>query len=216
MVWRGRNDHPDDERRQDYGDEERPSAVGARIESIISAAEQAAAGIRQDAEERARRYYDQSRQRADDVAADRIREVSDLTDGLIKRARQVARQSDDLISALEEAGRQVMSTARPGNRDRAAEPEAGGADPLAPPAPSREPEPPVAPPDRYEPSVPEREPEPEPAPEPSSRPAPVSEGARLLATQMAVAGSSREQIARRLNDEFGIRDASAILNEIGV
>jgi hypothetical protein len=33
---------------------------------------------------------------------------------------------------------------------------------------------------------------------------------------MAVAGSSREEIARRLNDEFGISDASAILDEIGV
>jgi hypothetical protein len=44
----------------------------------------------------------------------------------------------------------------------------------------------------------------------------VSEGARLLATQMAVAGSTRDEIAWRLREEFGIHDATAILDEIGL
>jgi hypothetical protein len=44
----------------------------------------------------------------------------------------------------------------------------------------------------------------------------VSEGARLLATQMAVAGSTRDEIAWRLREEFGINDATAILDEIGL
>jgi hypothetical protein len=44
----------------------------------------------------------------------------------------------------------------------------------------------------------------------------VSDGARLLATQMAVAGSSRDEIAYRLHEEFGIQDATAILDEIGI
>jgi hypothetical protein len=44
----------------------------------------------------------------------------------------------------------------------------------------------------------------------------VSEGARLLATQMAVAGSTRDEIAWRLREEFAIHDASAILDEIGI
>lgn len=39
-------------------------------------------------------------------------------------------------------------------------------------------------------------------------------GARLLATQMAVSGSSREEIANRLRTEFGIEDSTAILDAI--
>jgi cell division septum initiation protein DivIVA len=39
-------------------------------------------------------------------------------------------------------------------------------------------------------------------------------GARLLATQMAVSGSSREDIAGRLRTEFGIEDSTAILDAI--
>lgn len=223
MVWRSRNDDPEDERRDADRDEGERSTIGSRIESIIAAAEQAAAGIRQDAEENARRYYEDSRQRADEVAVARMREVADLTDGLIKRAKTVAQQSDELIAALEEAGRQAMSAARSGaRREPAPAPEAGGAeaDPLAPPPASE------APPPRHEPreapatlSPPVRaegQPSQPTAPEPSAAPAQVSQGARLLATQMAVAGSSRDQIARRLHDEFGIRDASAILNEIGL
>jgi hypothetical protein len=44
----------------------------------------------------------------------------------------------------------------------------------------------------------------------------VSEGARLLATQMAVAGSTRDEIASRLREEFDIDDVSPILDEIGL
>jgi hypothetical protein len=45
---------------------------------------------------------------------------------------------------------------------------------------------------------------------------PVSDGARLVATQMAVAGGSRERIGSRLREEFGIEDPSAILDEAGL
>jgi len=39
-------------------------------------------------------------------------------------------------------------------------------------------------------------------------------GARLLATQMAVSGSSREEIDSRLRNGFEIEDTSAILDAI--
>lgn len=64
-------------------------------------------------------------------------------------------------------------------------------------------------------------------PEPESPPGPpaavvperrggdgVSDGARLLATQMAVAGSSRDEIEARLREDFGIDDAGAILDGV--
>ena len=41
-----------------------------------------------------------------------------------------------------------------------------------------------------------------------------SAGARLLATQMAVSGSSREEIAARLRDGFEIEDTNEILDAI--
>ena len=68
-----------------------------------------------------------------------------------------------------------------------------------------------------------RSPEPPPLPTsaPPARPAnppgqgpTASDGARLLAAQMAVAGSSREEIETRLRDEFGIQDAGPILDGI--
>ena len=43
---------------------------------------------------------------------------------------------------------------------------------------------------------------------------PVPEGVRLIANQMAVAGSSRVEIARRLQRQFGIADAGPALDEI--
>lgn len=42
-----------------------------------------------------------------------------------------------------------------------------------------------------------------------------SEGARILASQMAVAGSTRDQIVARLRDDFGIDDPGPYLDDIG-
>ena len=42
----------------------------------------------------------------------------------------------------------------------------------------------------------------------------TSEGVRLIATQMAIAGSSRSEIERRMRTEFGINDAAGALDEI--
>jgi hypothetical protein len=58
----------------------------------------------------------------------------------------------------------------------------------------------------------------EPAAEPgalaAARQRSGSAGARLLATQMAVSGSSREQIEQRLRSGFDIEDTSEILDAI--
>ena len=49
---------------------------------------------------------------------------------------------------------------------------------------------------------------------PSASPKRAPEGAMLLATQMAVSGSSREEIERRLRDEFQITDTTPILDSL--
>jgi hypothetical protein len=53
-----------------------------------------------------------------------------------------------------------------------------------------------------------------PGPEQPVGPRSGSAGARLLATQMAVSGSSREEIAERLRNGFEIEDANEILDAI--
>jgi cell division septum initiation protein DivIVA len=72
------------------------------------------------------------------------------------------------------------------------------------------------PPDSGERAVPRLRPV-EDDPSPGERPAPRrsgSAGARLLATQMAVSGSSREEIEARLRRDFDIEDTSEILDAI--
>jgi hypothetical protein len=84
-------------------------SAGERIQVIIEAAEKAAAGIIEDADAQARRYIDASRQRADVLADERVRVMSDLTDTLIRQAELVRRQSDELLSALDSARGELAS-----------------------------------------------------------------------------------------------------------
>lgn len=163
-----------------------------RLEAIVEAAERAAQGVIDDAEAQARRYLAQARVEADRAAEGRIGELSELIDTLLGQAISLRREAERLQETLEAA------------RDRIEdEPEAGAERPAevepltprlravenaeAPPGPAAE----------------------QPAP---SRSDPA--GARLLATQLAVSGSSREEIAERLRNGFEIEDTDAILDAI--
>src|SRR2546423_1862863 len=224
-------------------------SAGERIQVIIEAAEKAAAGIIEDADAQARRYIDASRQRADVLADERVRVMSDLTDTLVRQAELVRRQSDDLLATLDSARGELAN--------RIGQELSGGTSPLAQ-APGTPEEPPTqehAGP-QQSPRVPHLQPveserpdlqavQSPPKPEqqqsggppsevppaatppqssgPAAPPPPTapasgppggapSDGARLLAAQMAVAGSSRQEIEARLRDEFGIQDAGPILD----
>ena len=64
-------------------------------------------------------------------------------------------------------------------------------------------------------AAPSRRPRPaEPEPAPAATAPRLGRGARLLATQMAVSGSSREEIEMRLRNGFEIEDTSEILDAI--
>jgi len=94
------------------------------------------------------------------------------------------------------------------------------------------PSPPPAPVPRPAPAQPAAQPAPAPpTPEPAAQPAPklrpksraaakkkispeAAEGARLLAAQMAVAGSTRAQIVVRLKQEFGFDDPESIVDGV--
>jgi hypothetical protein len=164
-----------------------------RLEAIVESAERAGEGVIDDAEAQARRYLAQARAEADRLSEGKLSEVSDLVEALIGQAASLRQEAERLQAALEEARSHID-----GEEDR------------APGLPQEDEQP-------QEPQVPrlravgERE-EPTPgAPEPHRSDA---AGARLLATQLAVSGSSREEIEERLRNRFEIEDTTAILDAI--
>jgi hypothetical protein len=208
MIWRNRKngskeelDEPRDEADSKYPDAGNSraalSSVGEHVDTVLEAAERAAADIRRDAEHWAQRHMEDTCRRADELAAQRVHELSSVTDDLLTRARAVARQSDDLIDALDAAGRRALSAPL---RKESDDPSSGT---------NRDSDGSTNGGDRIDPvsDANGRGPGPSGA---------VSRGARLLATQMAISGSSRERIATRLKEEFGVEDPTAILDEAGL
>ncbi|HEU5254174.1 MAG TPA: hypothetical protein VFU16_12715 [Solirubrobacterales bacterium] len=161
-----------------------------RLEAIVEAAERAAASVIDDAEAQARRHLAQARAEADRMAESRSDDLADLVETLLGQAISLRREAEQLQQTLEAARTRIG--VGPGERLE------------QPPAP----EPPVPPRLRAVGAV-----EPEPAGTPSVRSADPA-GARLLAAQLAVSGSSREEIAERLRNGFEIEDAEAILDAI--
>jgi hypothetical protein len=196
-------------------------STSERVQSVLEAAERAAEGIIRDAEVEAERQIAESQARAEQIVRERSRLATQLSDELLEQAATIKEQSDHLITALQAA-------------IRALEQELAAESPASTEAPEAE----VAvEPGDAEGSVesgaeePGRRGEltavPAPAPgaaggDPSSAgagadaaPRDPAKAARLLATQMAVAGSSREEIESRLREELGIDDPAAILDAVG-
>jgi vacuolar-type H+-ATPase subunit H len=172
---------------------ESPLARGTaeRLAAIVEAAERAAVTVIDDAEEQARRHLEEAQAEADGIAAQRLAPLSDLADSLIAQAESIRDQSERLLSSLESAKRQLAAEA--GGPGRGTE-RAGRAPHLSA----------VGELDANGSAEAERE--------AGERRTPA--GARLLATQMAVSGSSREEIESRLRNGFEIEDTGSILDAI--
>lgn len=156
-----------------------------RLEAIVEAAERAAEGVIDDAEAQARRYLAQARAEAERLSAGRSGELAGLIETLLGQAVSLREEAERLQATLEAARDQIDS----GEPQSAPEPR--------PEAPRLR-------------AVESSEPD---ATEPEARRGDPS-GARLLATQLAVSGSSREEIAERLRNGFEIEDTDAILDAI--
>jgi cell division septum initiation protein DivIVA len=159
-----------------------------RLEAIVEAAERAAESVIDDAETQARRYLAQARAEADRLGEGRDSGLVELIETLIGQAASLRQEAERLQATLEQA------------RDSIGQGET--------PEQPREPEQPEAPRLR---AVSEPE---EPQGETVEDRRADAAGARLLATQMAVSGSSREEIELRLRNRFEIEDADAILDAI--
>lgn len=162
-----------------------------RLEAIVEAAERAAETVINDAEAQARQYLAQARAEADRAVEGRLTEVSELIETLLGQATLLRQEAERLQATLEEA------RARIGSGEAVGVPSAREAERPAPTAPRLR-------------AVAQGE-EPGLAAEATRDNA---AGARLLATQLAVSGSSREEIAARLRTGFEIEDTGAILDAI--
>ena len=137
-------------------------------------------------------------------------EPSPLAAGTAERLAAIVEAAEraavQVIDDAEEQARRHLGQARAEADRLAAERLRALADELDPPSTLRR-EPHLRPvEDEPEP------PAPEPGPDAPDRGTPA--GARLLATQMAVSGSSREEIAARLRNGFEIEDTASILDAI--
>jgi hypothetical protein len=165
------------------------AATAERLEAIVEAAERAAEGVIDDAEAQARRYLAQARAEADRLAEGRATELADLVDSLLGQAIALRQEAERLQATLEEARSRIEgdepAPAPELVEDREDQPE-------APRLRAVEHDEPVEADDRRTDAA----------------------GARLLATQMAVSGSSREEIELKLRNGFQVEDADAILDAI--
>jgi vacuolar-type H+-ATPase subunit H len=179
-------------------------STAARLAEIVAAAEQAAKQVIDEAEEEARSRLIDAREEADRIVADRLAGLAELTDEISAQAEALRRQSEVLQRALAEAKAELGGVGAPGD---APSPGRRAGHRAPDPEPDRGARKPVGPALTVVGS---------PAGEPGARAAEADTpaGARLLATQMAVSGSSRTEIEERLRSGFAIEDTGAILDAI--
>jgi vacuolar-type H+-ATPase subunit H len=207
-------------------------STAARLAEIVATAERAARQVIDEAEEEARSRLIDAREEADRIVAERLAGLAELTDEIASQAEALRRQSEALQEALAEAKAELGGTEPLGGPTPTGRRRADGDEDLEPERDVRKP---VGPALSIVGSGAEDEPEAdevgaaEPArngrgashgsggepgfngaPKEGSTPA----GARLLATQMAVSGSSRLEIEERLRNGFAIKDTRAILDAI--
>jgi DivIVA domain-containing protein len=183
-------------------------AAAERVEAIVGAAEASAREI----EERAQ---------AD--AAERVRRAEAAVEELLGRTEALKAEVDDFVARM--AGFKTSIEQMRADFDSGARPDPAATAVLEPvsvpvprPEPILEPEPEPA----LEPE-PESAPEPEPAPAPqpvataavsSSREDRSSEGARLIALNMALSGAPRDETARYLRENFDLSDQDDLLDDV--
>jgi vacuolar-type H+-ATPase subunit H len=208
-------------------------STAARLAEIVAAAEKAARQVIDEAEDEARSRLIDAREEADRIVADRLAGLAELTDEIAAQAEALRRQSEALQRALAEAKVELGGGAESlgGSAIMGRRRDDSDSEERRPTGPALS---------IVETSA-DEQPDPEPEPEPASDDRPVAEaapngdrngngsspgfsgssregatpaGARLLATQMAVSGSSRAEIEARLRNGFAIKDTGAILDAI--
>jgi DivIVA domain-containing protein len=201
------------------------SSASDQVRSIVEAAESSAADIQRDAENEAREIRDEAnaeaqatREQATEQAREYVGKVSESTDGMLKRLDAMESELGSLVESLRTGGNRLTADLKLLESGLT---EVSGS---------------VVPRPQFEPEEPEPAPEPEPVvaeavsvPEdatPVEAEAPANgeiataggdddaEGARLIALNMALNGTPREETARYLSENFSLSDAGGLLDEV--
>ena len=175
--------------------------ASSQIRKVVDSAGSAAQKIR-----RATDSYGQA-SGVDANRIDRERIAVELMEALAARADRLSQDADALAALLERAGERLAPpppapAISPPNGDERGSLARRVTERFDRPTPGQQP-------GRFQ-ARPRREPEARRITPPQDVPA----GLRLLATQMAVAGSSRHEIEARLRSEFGVMDATSVLAEV--
>lgn len=168
--------------------------------------------------------------------------VADVAEQVRELVRHAEQRAAAIVAEAEEEARRIREQAESEARERLAAVRAAldelqgrlGAEVDPGPATVPEPEPPPVPepaPDPVPDPVPGPEPVPEPGPEPAPEPSPPPDegtppsaangtrspdavAARLVAMNMALAGSARQEIDAKLAAEFELEDREALIDEV--
>ena len=187
--------------------------TGERVQAVLDATDRAAEEILDNAKAEAQRYVRETHSRAERLTKERLDRISSLTEELLSQTSSIQKQAQTLSEVLD---RSVARLAEDLGID---EERPGGTAGVAAPAPSSMGEEEIGG-TTEEPLAGELSAE---KPARSGRlfgrrkrsdSGQPSDGARLVALQMKVAGEDDEAIAQRLKDEFGIGDPAPILELI--
>jgi len=144
----------------------------------------------------AERSVSEMRARANEEASDHVERVKQSADGMLAKLDDLERELGNLVAALRASGERLIA----GLADLQA--EVAGGEPAPPPVGELESEPPAAVEEDFA----------------AAAPAPVADsdeaGARLIALNMALSGSSREETARYLAENFTLDDPDALLDDV--
>jgi DivIVA domain-containing protein len=175
-----------------------PSSLAAgtseQVRAILEAAEGSAAELRADAERK---------------AGDHVAEIQRAAGGMLSRLDELERELGTLLDALRAGGERLSEGLARLHDDAAGLGAAAADEPAAANQPAAD-QPAAAgePPPAAEPAAPE------PDLAPASSPNGDEAGARLIALNMALSGTPREETARYLAEHFTLDDAEALLDDV--
>lgn len=191
------------------------TATSDRLKDVLQVTEDAAERILDDAKAEAEKYVEAARARTDSLSRERMDRIENLTGDLLDQASSIQGQMEKLRQSLSAATSQLDSELAIQEKElTASEPAAPAASPEVYDEPEYdEPE-----------SIPESSPSAEDDEGESAglfgrrrkrKPAPAdsSDGARILALQLSVAGADQETIETRLR-ELGVEDTDAVLESM--
>ena len=191
------------------------SGASEQVRAIVEAAESSAAGIKAQAELEARTLREDATaegrehvarvSKASDALAERVQEMQAelkrLTDGL---AAQLGRPEEAAAAAAATPAEPTVVAAKPDEDDDIADHAVDAAAGAEPSEPEVE--------DERKPAVEAEEPEPEAAKAAAADD--DSEGARLIALNMALNGTPRDETDRYLSENFDLADREGLLDEV--